>query len=143
MAQLIIDLVNLGGGVQTLLSPQNLAASTQGSSFDAQNLDVATNAVLSIGAYGANTTNFAVQIEESSTGTGSWTAIPGMTFTAVTSTAGSNTTQVVRGLRSKQYVRANANSVTGTTASVYASVVLVSQGKIVPQAGGFDNYPST
>lgn len=139
MAQLIIDLVNNGGGVQTLLPPQTLNASTQGSSFDAQNLDVSTNAIISVGAYGAGNTNLQVQIEESSTGTGSWTTISGMVATVTTS----NTQVVVRGQRDKRYIRANAVSVQGTTPSVATSVVLVSQGKFCPQDGGFDNWPST
>ena len=143
MSQTIIDLVNFGGGVQTLLTPQTLNATAQGSSFDASNLDVSTNAIVSIGAYRVNNAQTNIQIEESTTGTGSWTVIPNMVCTATTT----GQQFVLRGQRTNRYVRANAITVSGTTPSVAASVVLVSQGKFTSAGTSFgsgsDPYPST
>lgn len=142
MAQTVIDLVNLGGGVQTLYYPKVLAASSQGASFDAQNLDVVTNAIVSYGTIGAGNTQAFVAIEESADGSTNWTTISGMTCDGGTS-GGSNSTQVLHGYRAKEFVRANVLTVAGTTPSAAVSVVLVSQGKYVPQDGGYSNYPST
>ncbi len=97
------------------------------------------NAIVDVGAYGANTTNLQVQIEESADGSTNWTAISGMVATATTS----NTHTVLQGLRTHRYVRANAISVQGTTPSVAVNVELISQKKISGSGGGYSRAPST
>jgi hypothetical protein len=139
---LVIDLVNDVTSVNAL-APQALTASTQGSSNDFSNCEISTNAILDVGSFGANSTSLTVQIEESATGTGSWTAIPNMVFTAVTT---SNQHQVVRGLRTHRYCRANAITVSGTTPSIEANVEIIAQNKYVAvsgQQGGYSRSPST
>lgn len=130
-----------------MLGPVALTQSTQGASYDAHNLDVSTNAIISLGAIVAGITGLNCQIEESSTGTGSWTAIPNMVMTTVTqSTGAANTTVVLRGQRTYQYVRANFNTASGTTVSAQANVVLLSQAKFTSAGSaigtGVSLYPS-
>jgi hypothetical protein len=135
---LVIDLGNEAVSVNALV-PQTLAATAQGSSKDFTNGEISLNAIVSVGAYGANTTNLQVQIEESADGSTNWTAIPGMVVTATTS----NAYQVVRGQRTHRYVRANAVSVQGTTPSVAVGVVIISQAKISGTGGGYSRLPSS
>jgi hypothetical protein len=137
---MIVDLVNEALSVQGLI-PQTLAASAQGSSQDFTNGEISTNAIVTVGAFTANTTNLQVQIEESATGTNSWTAISGMVATITAS----NTQTVLRGLRTHRYVRANAISVQGTTPSTAVAVVILAQKKIFGGSdnGGYSRSPST
>jgi Flp pilus assembly protein TadG len=135
---MLVDLVNQVLSVNGL-APQVLAASAQGASKDFSNAKIATGAIVEVGTYGANTTNLQVQIEESSTGTGSWTAIPGMTVSGITA-AGH---YVVNGQRSHRYVRANAISVQGTTPSVAVSVSVIAEKMYAGSGGGYSRSPST
>jgi hypothetical protein len=135
---MIIDLVNEALSVNALY-PQTLTASTQGGSNDFTNGEISCNMIVDVGAFGANTTALTVQAEESSTGTGSWTAISGMSTSVTTS----NTHVVLQGLRTHRYVRANAITLTGTTPSVAVSVEIISQKKISGTGGGYSRSPST
>jgi len=139
---MLIDLVN-EAQCSSALAPVVLAASTQGASIDLSNCEISTNAIVSVGAVGANSTAGTFQIEESADGSTNWTAIAGMSCSVTTS----NTVNVLRGLRTYKYVRANAITVTGTTPSFAGSVVIVSQKKYVKGAsvteGGYSRSPSS
>lgn len=135
---MLIDLVNEVKSVNGV-SPQVLAASVQGGSNDFSNCEISTNALVSVGAFGANTTAATVQIEESADGSTNWAAISGMSCSVTTS----NTITPLRGLRTHRYVRANAITVAGTTPSIAASVQILSQLKISGTGGGYTRSPST
>jgi ABC-type maltose transport system permease subunit len=69
-----------------------------------------------------------------------------MAATITATTTATNLHQVVRGLRTQQFVRANANTLaaTTTTGAFPVSAVLVSQRKYVTQgASGTDRFPSS
>lgn len=142
---LIIDLNNSAVTAQGL-APQVLSTTVQGASVDMSNGEIDTNMILEVGALTiANITQLNVQAEESADGSTNWTLIPGMVLTVTATTAPANTHQVVRGLRTQQYVRANAKtlSATTTTGAFPVSVTFVSQKRIAPASGGFDRYPGT
>jgi hypothetical protein len=143
MAELI-DLVN-EVQVSQGLAPQVLAATAQGSALDFENGIISTQAILKVGAVGANSTALNVQIEECATTNGTFTLIPGMAFPQVTTTGGNPL--VVRGLRTQRYVRANAITITGTTPSFAADVTILAQKKYSygasANAGGYDRSPSS
>ncbi len=132
---MLVDLVNEVISVNGLL-PQSLSGSTQGASADFSNGEISTHAILDVGAYSGTT--MTVQIEESVDGSTNWTAIPGMVFAAVTATG---THQVVRGLRTHRYVRANALTVNAT--AILASVEIIAQKKYSGTGGGYSRLPST
>jgi hypothetical protein len=141
---MLLDLVNESLDYQGL-APQTLTASAQGASNDFSNGENSLNMVVDIGTITtANVTSLVVQAEESSTGTGSWTVIPGMVVTVTATTTAANLHQKVRGLRSKQYARVNAItfSVTTTTGAFPISADLFSQKKQQPQSGGFSLSPT-
>lgn len=140
---MIIDLVNDALSAASL-RPQAITTETTGVAIDFGNGTGATNAILDVGAVSGTTPSMTVQIEESDDGSTNWTAIDGMVFTAVTT---ANQHQVVRGLRSKQFVRANASDVSGTTPSFQTCVQIIAQkhqvqGAGVTHPGGFDPYPA-
>ena len=139
MAGIVIDLVN-DVTSNNNIRPQTIAATTQGSSADFTNCEISTNAILDVGAVGANSTSLTVQIEESADGSTNWAAIPGMIINAVTT---SNQHQVVRGLRTHRYVRANAVTVAGTTPSFALSVEIIAQQKFTGTGGGYSRLPSS
>ena len=139
MSQLIVDLVNNGSAVQTLMYPIALTQSGTNAAVDASNFDVSVNAILSIGSF--NGTNLNVQVEGCSTSNGTFAAVTGMVFTGQT-VNGASTQLIVRGQPGPgvRYLRANVTTFTGT--SIVASVVCVSQGKFVSQsASGASNAP--
>ena len=147
----LIDLVNQTVSVQGV-KPGTYTASTQGSSADFSDAIDSTGMIVDCGTITvANVTSAVVQCEEWSgvtNGTGNggttWAAIPNMVVTVTATTTAANLHQVVRGLRTQRYVRANAITVTGTTASFPLSAVIISQQKFVPQGkSGTDHYPST
>src|SRR6185437_13509857 len=120
--------------------------SVQGSAFDHSNGTFSIGAIINFGTPGTGQTSATVQIEECATTNGTFTAISdGKGGTMVTTLTGTVAKQVVlRGLRSLQYVRANAITVAGTTPSLPIGVEIVEQARYVNQAkSGFDNYPST
>ncbi len=139
---MLVDLVN---EVQTSIGlvPQVLAATAQGTAVDFSNGEISTQAVISVGAYGANTTALTVQIEESAATNSGFTLIPGMSASFTTS----NQVAVVRGLRTYRYARANAVTVAGTTPSVAVSVSILAQKKYSAGSGisqgGYSRSPST
>jgi hypothetical protein len=85
-----------------------------------------------------------VQAEESTTGTGAWTAIANMVI-SFTTTPSLTTVATARGLRSNQYVRINFVTLTGTTTpAVTMGTVLLQQRKyIAVSKSGADRSPST
>ena len=150
---MLLDLVNeclVANGLN-----QTLTATTQGASADFSDGIDSTNMIVNVGGMTtANVTSFVVQCEEWSgvtNGTGNggttWAAIPGMVVTVTATTAASNILQLARGLRTQQYVRANANTlaVTTTTAAFTGVCVnIISQKKFIKQTdSGVDRYPST
>ena len=149
----IIDLTN-EGLIATGIGPQTLTASAQGASNDFSNGIDSTELVVQVNTLTvANVTSLVVQAEEWSgvtNGTGNggttWAVIPGMVITVTATTTAANLLQAVRGLRTQQYVRANANtfSATTTTGAFPVSALLISQNKFIQQGkSGTDHYPST
>lgn len=135
---MLIDLVN-EALVVNALAPVVLAASAQGSSKDFKEAKISTNAIISVGVYGVNTTNAQVQIEESADGSTNWAAIPGMVQSAITQ-AGQ---YLLRGQRTYRYIRANAISVQGTTPSVALNVSVLGEKEYVGSpAGGYSIAPA-
>ena len=113
----VLDLINEVVSVQGL-TPQILTASVQGASQDFSDSDFAMNMIVDVSVPTiANVTSLVVQAEESTSGTGNWTVIPGMVVTVTATTAPSNLHQTVRGLRTQQYCRANAVTFSATTAT--------------------------
>lgn len=134
----LVDLVN-----ETLnsaaLTPQAITGTTQGSALDYSNAELSTNALLTGGAVSGSGASLNIQIEESADQT-TWALIPGMAFTAVTT---STNHQVVRGLRTHRYVRANAITVAGTTPSLTVAVEIIAQKKYTGTGGGYSRSPSS
>jgi hypothetical protein len=148
--QSIYDLT-VGNGVQPLIYPQSLTASTQGTSFNAYNQSPTTNAIVTIGALTGTGASVEVFIEEYN-GT-SWSTIQnpaagstGMDTGAITT---SDTQVVLLGLRqygtsgSGAYVRANVKTVTGTA---LVSVSLVAGSRYAGGTGtpglSYSTYPA-
>jgi len=145
---LLIDLVNQVASYQAI-PPQLLAASTQGSALDMSNQEIATGMIVDIGAITvANVTSLQVQAEECATTNGTWTVIPNMVVTVTATTTAANTHQVVRGLRTYRYARANCVTLaaTTTTGAFPINVEIIAQNKFVNPSGdfgGYSNYPSS
>jgi hypothetical protein len=145
---MLVDLVNEVLCAQAL-PPQILTATAQGSAIDMSDCLAGTGAIIDVGAItAANVTSLVVQIEECATTNGTFTAIPGMVATITATTTPGNLHQVVRGLRTQQFARANAATfaATTTTGAFPVNVEIVAQKKyvgIAGQLGGFDNYPGT
>lgn len=146
---MLLDLVNEVITAQGL-APQVLTATAQGTAQDFSDAHVAMNAIIDVGAITtANVTSLVVQIEECATTNGTFVLIPGMIATATATTTAANLHQVVRGLRTSRYVRANAITfaVTTTTGAFPVSVELVSQRKLQGSGStlysGADLYPSS
>lgn len=135
---MLIDLVNeVVGGASFF--PEALTAPAAGTALDLSNGEVSTQAILDVGTVSGTTPTLNVQIEESDD-QATWTAIPNMTFAQVTA---ASTRQVVRGLRTKRYARANATAVGGTTPSFTLAVEILAQKKYVGVGGGYDRSPSS
>ena len=140
MSQNLVDLVN--GAQNSLgLASQAYTVSTQGDPVDFKNCENSLNAVLNAGTFGANSTGATVKIQECATTNGTFTDITGMAFTAITTTV--SAVQAVRGIRSMRYVRVNAITVSGTTASINFGVTIHSQLRYSGTGGGYDRSPST
>lgn len=149
---MLLDLINQVLTAQGI-PPQTLAATTQGASVALDNCEFSTGMIVDAGAITvANVTSLVVQLEEwsgltngSGNGGTTWAAIPGMVVTVTATTTAANLHQVVRGLRTQQFVRANAATLaaTTTTGAFPVGVEIIAQKKYVNQGGGYDNYPST
>ncbi len=131
------------------ITPQILAASTQGASIALDDCEFSTGAIIEANVpTTANVTSLVVQIEESTDGSSGWAAISGMVATVTATTAAANLHQVVRGQRTYKYVRANAITLaaTTTTGAFPCSVTVLAQRKYIAPAGqfgGVDRYPSS
>lgn len=154
---MLIDLVNECKSVNGL-TPQDLTQSTQGAFQDFSNCKIATAAIIDVGAFGANTTNLQIQIEENSLSSGgTWTVINGVGVSSINGTAQTTaitqmiasaiTTSaqhiVLKGQRQHRYVRANAVSVQGTTPGVFANVEIISELQFAGTGGGYSRLPSS
>jgi hypothetical protein len=137
-AQFFTDLTNASGGAG--IRPQSLAATFQGASIDMQNGEVATNMIVELGAFSPGSSiSLQIQAEEWNGQAGStWTAIPNM----ILSVTGSNQRQVLLGLRTYRYLRANAVTVGGTTAAYNVAVEFLAQPKSESQSGGYSRSPN-
>lgn len=136
---LLTDFANEAISVNAAAPAAVTQTATYGSN-DFSNGEVRTFAVLDAGTTSGTTPTLGFQIEESSDQV-NWTAITGMVFSAVTTPG----RQIVAGMRSKQYVRANCTTSGGTTPSIIVSIDIFSQKKIASgsgNAGGYDHYPS-
>jgi len=101
------------------LAPGTQTASVNGPAVDLISGDGACFAVQQVGTV-ADETTLAGRIEESPTGTSSWTAISGAAFADVT---GSNDVQVIRFTRTARYVR-YVGTLTGATPSADVAVLI-------------------
>ena len=151
---LIIDLVS-DGLVQPGINNQILAATYQGGYQDGSNGEISLNLIVCASVPTiANVTQLNVQAEESTqtASTGTWTIIPSiagssMIITVTATTTTTNLLQVVRGLRTQQYYRANAATLSATTvtgafpvSAVFVSMKRFAQG--FGQQSGVDHYPT-
>ncbi len=144
MADWIVDLVN--DAQIAAFGSAGITTTTQGSSADFSNAGgpQTINAILNVMTTGAVTTAIA-QIEESTDGTNNWTLIAGMQATVTNVTAATNLQQVLRGQRSKRYVRANvATNTAATTPGIAFNILIIGQKKYTPStSAGSDLYPSS
>lgn len=144
MAQIVIDLVN--NFTAAGLVPQTLTTTAQGGAIDGSNAEASLNMIVDVSVpTAANVTSLVVQAEECATTNGTFTVIPGMVVTVTATTAAANIHQVVRGLRTQRYFRANANTfaATTTTGAFPTCVQFVSQSRFQPAtATGADTYPA-
>jgi hypothetical protein len=101
------------------LAPGTLTASVNGPAIDLISGDGSCFALQQVGTV-ADETSLTGHIEESPTGTSSWTAITGATFEVVT---GSNNVQGIRFTRTARYVRWVV-TITGDTPSANVAVLI-------------------
>lgn len=143
---MLIDLVNQVECYNSIVSAA-YTVTTQGTAIDMKNCHVSLGAVITPGARSAQTTTFAVQIEECATTNGTFTLIPGMVTAITTSGVDGAAAIVLRGLRTHRYVRATAVTVVGTTPSLVFGTTIISQKKIsgsgAGATSGADRSPST
>lgn len=93
--------------------PQTATSTVTGQAVDLQNADGAGFAVLNVGAVSGTTPTLDVKVQESETSGGTYTDIPGATFTQVVA---SNKSQLINFKRSKRFGRLLA-TIAGTTPS--------------------------
>ena len=125
MATAINDLAS-AAVVAAGLVPGAQTASVNGPAIDLISGDGSCFAVQQVGTV-ADETTLDGHIEESATGTGSWSAITGATFTQVT---GSNNLQVIQFTRTARYVRW-VGTVAGGTPSAAVAVLIGEQKKTI------------
>lgn len=141
---MLVDLVNDVKSVN-VVRPQSVTATgtVVPTSTDFENCEVSTGAIVDVGAVSGTTPSVSVQIEESDDQS-TWTAIAGLVFSGITT---SNQHLVQRGLRQKQYVRANVTTISGTATPTFTmSVEVISQNKYAASSGnqgGYSRSPST
>jgi hypothetical protein len=143
---MLLDLVNQVISTPGIPPGHTLAVTTQGVSADFSDAEFSIGMIVDVDAAAltvANVTSLVVQCEESTDGSTNWTVIPGMVATVTAATAKANCHQVVRGQRTKQYVRGNANTLaaTTTTGAFPVNATIISQRRYVGAIGGFDLYP--
>lgn len=150
---MLVDLINETFN-PTLIAPQAVtvtgtvsASITATTTFvDMSDCHVSTGAIVAMGAVSGTSPSYSLQIEESNGVPDGWvfTAIPGLQFVSLSTTNG---TIVQRGLRTKQYIRANVTNQTGSaTPSVTLSLQIVAAKKFVAASGaqaGYSRSPST
>lgn len=152
MAQILTDINGILGSASIIQGA--LTVTNQGSSIDMANGNVSDNAIVEYGTPLAAVTSMGVQIEEwsgttvagqfSGNGATTWTAIPGMVGATVTT---GPVRQLLTGLRTQRWVRANANIFSvATNANVPVFVEILEQPK--SEGGstfgtGYSNWPSS
>jgi hypothetical protein len=114
-----IDDLGAAAVVAAGLAPGTQTAGVTGPAVDLISGDGSCFALQQVGTV-ADETTLTGHIEESPTGTSSWTAITGATFAAVT---GSNDVQAIRFTRTARYVRW-VGTITGDTPSVSVAVLI-------------------
>ena len=156
MAQIVLDLVNFGNGVQAMLPTTRLSGTYASPQFNLENLTDTVNVVLSIGSVPATVSGFQCWLEETQysgagagaagTGTSGWTVVTGCSFPAtsgaVLGTTGSGgsavsgTTLIGRGLRNYQFARFNVSTVNMLSGgTVDLTAIVVDQGKYTGTSG--------
>ncbi len=83
-------------------------------------------AMQNVGVANGTSVTFAGRIEEATTATGTYASIAGATFTALTSTTGTNIIQIINFQRSLRFVR-YVGVIGGTTSTVALSVEIGGQ----------------
>lgn len=147
----LIDLINEVSSTQLFAYSPTTTTGSGGVTFDASDLTEPLGALISVVTttvpQTTANTSFVVQIQECSQTTGTYTLIPGMSCTVTSTTAAANLLQVVRGLRTSQYIQANIVTVAGGTPSLPFSVVVIGQKKYMTGVGvsqaGVSRYPSS
>lgn len=109
------------------IEPDLYSNTKSGSAIDMQDTGADVFAFLHVGMIGADS-SLAVKLQESATGTGSWSDISGATFTTVsTASANNRSSEVIRAPnRTKRYVRA-VGTMTGSSPDIDYSVLLMAQ----------------
>jgi hypothetical protein len=143
----IFDLVN-EPVTGTSFAAQNITQATTGTAVDLQNSQIDTAVVLDFNIANTNITNVYVQLEECATTGGTFTVIPAvgggnMVYTATTNPVAN----VMKGLRTQRYARANVVTAQGTTVSLYVNARIFGQSKFTPSSvagvqGGYSRAPS-
>lgn len=150
---MLVDLINDVLSA-VLIAPQAVtvtgtvtASITATSTFlDMSDCEVSTGAIVAMGAVSGTSPSYSLQIEESNGVSDGWTftAIPGLQFVSLSTTNGQVTQ---RGLRTKQFVRANVTNQTGSaTPSVTLSLTVIAQRRFTAASGaqaGYSRSPST
>jgi hypothetical protein len=141
LADMVNDMVNA-----LAINNAILAASTQGGAIELSQGELSLNMVVNVSVPTlANVTSLVVQAEECATTNGTFTLIPNTQVTVTASSASANLQQVVRGLRTLRYARANAITFAAITATGAFSLTATFHElkKISPGKSGADNYPSS
>lgn len=141
------EVINLSNQALTAnnIVPNIYTGTTQGTFVDMSSAKILTQALILMGTFTANTTSVSVQLEECSTTNGTFTKIPDLDASAkaICTITASNTFAYIQGLRTSQYCRLNALTVTGTTASVYMAGALIEQLEFTGTGGGYTRSPSS
>jgi hypothetical protein len=103
---------------------------TNGTAVDMGDSDGPVYGIVSIGNSGDASTTIQVKLQESDASGGTYTDVSGATVSlAASATANDNTVDILKGLRTKQYVRAVVVTAGGGTPSVPIAVQVWSQRK--------------
>lgn len=109
--------------VSAAVYPDTKSSTVTGSAIDMITADGPCFAIQQVGEFTADSLDGV--IEESATGTGSWSAIDGAAFTQV---AGANNVQVITFTRSARYLR-YVGTIEGETPSIEMAVLIGEQKK--------------
>jgi hypothetical protein len=147
----LIDLINEVLGTQLLGLTVTTSGVSGGTYADYSDANDALGAYVAVASttipQTTAITSFNLQIQECSTTNGTYTLIPGMSCTVTSTTAVTNLLQVMRGLRTSQYIQCSVVTATGGTISLPFAVIAVGQKKFMQgvgvTGGGYSRYPSS